>query len=367
MNENDLICGFSTHESPEDYRTLVHASSGAEAMVSMAAISGGYSYAPEEIEHQHKEGICTGISFEQNSQKVTGRKYSPDFQYLLQKKFIDGNWDEGSSIMSALKVGKAYGFLPIQYFTQVTENDRFLPYGEYIAKLKAIPDAEIQRLIGLCVNKLTGYAMVDVSDANAIALAIEDSKAGILCRYEVGAEWWTKPDGTPSWDPAFINPLRPPKTAVGGHAIIMSQFDYTNGFNQVLANTWGTEWCKKGTADIDYSVYKPTEAWIPYYDFTPDLVDLPPAGTFKHQFFPGIKFAPLYNKETEYLQTALMIQGLLPRVKKEDFGFYGVKTAAAVLAFQKKYKVDSWWNLLMLRGRTVGPKTVAQLNKLFNS
>lgn len=252
---------FSTGalESFQDPRTVNY-----EPTLAVLYTTGGYAYTPEEHEHQHKVGICTAISLVQLMQKANGRDYSPDLQYLLQKKFYDGNWNEGSSILNALKVGKRYGFLPANLWTYTTEADRSLPHAQYIAKLKAIPESEIIRLAGrynaatgaveggLCIDRVDGYAQVDVNNPVDIARAITDSRSGILCRYAIGSEWWTDP----------INPLRKPVQTISGHAIIMSSFDYLLGVKHVLANTWGALWAKQGNADIVWSNYRPTEGWV---------------------------------------------------------------------------------------------------------
>lgn len=198
---------FGAIESNKDTRTLQH-----EKLVQsgIPKIKGGIVYDPTDILYQAKVGICTAISLIQNRQKVTGRKYSPEFQYLLQKKFYDLNWMEGSSILNALKVGKKYGFLPASFWTYTTDEDRQLPYEQYIQKLQAIPDNEIQRLIGLCIDKIPGYAFVNPNDVNAISHAIEDSEAGVLCMYLVSRNWFTKGTGEASWKPEDIDPLRPP-------------------------------------------------------------------------------------------------------------------------------------------------------------
>lgn len=238
--------GFGAEESIQDPRTISY-----EPTLGVLYTKDGYPYLPEEHEHQHKVGICTAIHLVQHQQKANNKEYSPDFQYLLQKKYYDGTWNEGSSILNALKVGKKYGFLPANLWTHTTEADRLLPYNQYITKLKAIPEVEIQRLLLLCVDKIPGYAQVDINNPTDIARAIYESKAGILCRYVVGSEWWIDP----------INPLRKPVLVVSGHAIIMSEFDYTDGVKQVLANTWGQTWADGGNADIDWMKYRPTEAW----------------------------------------------------------------------------------------------------------
>lgn len=240
---------FGAEPSKQDPRTIVH-----EPAMAVVYDTGGAAYEPNEIEHQHKVGICTAISIVQSQQKANGKKYSSDFQYLLQKKFYDGAWYEGSSLLSALKVAKKYGFLPANLWTHTTEADRELPYTEYAQKLIAIPDSEVQRLIGLCVDKIKGYAQVDVNNPVAIARAITESKSGIYCRFSVDLHWWTSP----------ISPLQaptPPNT-ITGHAIIMNMFDYTPDTQQTVTNTWGTEWANHGTADVKWSGYRPTEAWV---------------------------------------------------------------------------------------------------------
>lgn len=246
----EIPFGFGTIESKKDFRTIQHEEL---AMATFPLVKGGFTYLPEDIEHQHKVGICTGISGEQNRRKANKKKYNADFQYLLQKKFIDKNWDEGSSIFSFLKVANKYGFLPENLWTHTTEEDRNLPYPQYIAKLQAISDDEINRLISLSVDKIPGYAQVDVTDPQKMAKAINDSEAGILCRYEVGEEWWL-----PSWN---ISMVTAPKKIIGGHAIDMIRFDYAMDIFQTLANTWGPSWGQKGCVDVNWKNYRPTEAW----------------------------------------------------------------------------------------------------------
>lgn len=258
---------FGAIESKWDKKRIFH-----NELVTMAnpspIMKAGYSYTPEEIEHQHKIGKCTAIHLTQNARKAIGIPFSDDFQYLLQKREYDKNapigWAEGSSILHALKVGKNIGFLPKSEWKWTTEEDSLLPYDEYIAKLRAIPDEEIERLKLLCADyKLTGYAQVAYQDPQAIAKALQASKSGLLCMYIVDEQWWE-----PSWATKDINPLRAPKTQLSGHAIIMESLDYTKGFDQVLTNTWGTKWNRGGKGDINWSNYKMRECWIPYYGLT---------------------------------------------------------------------------------------------------
>ena len=161
--------------------------------------------------------------------------------------------------MSALKVGNKYGLLPENKWTFTTIQDRLLPYKDYIKKLKAIPETEIQKLLEISKDyKLAGYAQVPVT-RDSMANAIDESKAGILIRMEVGSEWWTEP----------IEPLRKAKQVISGHAITESNYD-GNSFR--IANSWGSYWADKGTA---YHLLDnlPTEAWIPYYNELPKPIE----------------------------------------------------------------------------------------------
>lgn len=244
---------LGAEKSPYDIRTFAYVPSG--------KVSGGARYLPEDIEDQSRVGICTAISLTQQACKATNIKYSADFQYLLQKKEIDKNWKEGSSISSALKVAKNFGLLPEFDFKKwITQADRNLPYSYYIKKLQAIPEEEIARLKLLASeHKIKAYASIPI-DRDLLANAIEESDGGILTRFVVGEEWWTKP----------IEPLRKPKEVISGHAIIQSNY---NGRSFRVANTWGTDWADKGTAYYLLNDYAPTEAWIVYYNETTPVID----------------------------------------------------------------------------------------------
>lgn len=238
-------------ESPKDIRTFSYQPTKANK-------KGGTRYAAKDIEDQHRVGICTAISMTQNARKALGVKFSADFQYLLQKKFIDKNWNEGSSLSSALKVAKKYGLLPEKHWKLTTEDDRKLSYDKYVKKLQKVTDAEIEELLKKTV-KIRAYAAV-VVDRDMMANAIDESKSGILTRYSLGKEWWNKP----------IEPIRPPKVHISGHAVTDCNYD---GRSFRIANSWGTDWADKGTGYRFQDVYAPTEAWIPYYEDVPEHVD----------------------------------------------------------------------------------------------
>lgn len=323
--------GFGADESPKDKRTIKAPTTKVSFLT-----SGGQEYNPGDIENQSKVGICTAIHLTQNRRKANGRIYSADFQYLLQKKYFDKNWVEGSSIFSALKVGYKYGFLPLSHWSYTSQADRELPYLQYIEKLKAIPDSEVERLIGLCVDKIPGYAQVNNNPAD-IAQAIMESEAGVLCRYEVGVEWFT-----PDWLEANINPLKGPKVVLSGHAIGASKFDFTKGFKFTLPNTWSSKWCRNGSADAFWETYRPTEVWT--------ITRQPVVSKFDTDLRFGMRSDKVQN-----LQTALKVKGFFTG---ETTTFFGLVTLASVRAYQKARGISATGY--------VGPLTRAALNKDFS-
>ena len=125
----EIPFGSGALESAKDYRTLDHAAIGLPQIKSI----GGLRYPASIIMHQHKIGICTAISLVQNVRMATGVLYSEDFQYLLQKKFIDGDWMEGSSPFSAVKAAHKYGLLRAEYMPTILSMQPDISYPDYVS------------------------------------------------------------------------------------------------------------------------------------------------------------------------------------------------------------------------------------------
>jgi len=238
--------------SPTDIRTFAYEAKKAKQ-------SGGKRWLPKDIQDQDRVGICTAISLTMQSSKVYGIKMSADFQYLIQKKYYDKNWDEGSSAFHSLKAGKDIGFLPEEDWKFTKQSDRKLPYHKYIEKLKKVSDKDVEKLIKKAKKyRLKAFEYV-APERDLMANAIDNSECGIITRYVLGNEWWTEP----------LQPLRPAKNPVSGHLVTDTNYA-GNSFR--IANHWGTDWADKGTAYRIHSQYKPTECWIPYFKKLPDTV-----------------------------------------------------------------------------------------------
>lgn len=250
----ERVFSFGAEPSPVDIRDFSYIPD--RATIDAAPQKGGTRYLPEDIEDQHRVGICTAISLTMNARKALGKEFSADFQYLIQKKYYDKNWNEGSSARSALHMAYTVGLLPAEEWTYTTIEDRKLPYAQYIAKLKAVPEEEIDRLKTIArAFRLAGYAPVPVN-RDSLADATDESRAGLIVRFVVGREWYTQP----------IEPLRRALEPISGHLITDSNYD---GMSRRVANSWGPEWADNGTAYYNLTTYAPTEAWIPYYNDLP--------------------------------------------------------------------------------------------------
>ena len=298
---------FGAKLSPVEKGTMVHFSVNAAPLT-----KGGIIYAPADSDDQFTVGICTGIDLANMASKVYGKKYSPDFHYFMQKVHYDGDMTEGSSNLSSLKVGQNIGFLPIELFPYITEADRQLPYAEYIAKMQAIPSAEIAQCVAQCENKLLGYASVN-PDIQSMAQAILDSQAGIMCMYEVDDAWWTSVAGIASYAPADIDPIRAPKTVMDGHSIKPTYFDFSASPWLLHANTWGTTYDLEGNCHVGYL---PEEVFIPYFNM-------------------GGKF--VFNNDLSYGMNSIDVKQLQERLGMPSSlctGYFGLITEGYVVKYQ---------------------------------
>lgn len=98
----------------------------------------------------------------------------------------------------------------------------------------------------------------------------------------------------------------------------------------------------------------------------------------KHRFTKDLHFIPLNNlgqisdpalhaeqkEDVVKLQDILKKEGSMP-TNISSTGYYGSITARAVLDFQRKHSVAPESELASLRGRSVGPKTIQTLNRLY--
>jgi len=268
--------GTGAFPSPFDVRTFKYEPHGF-ARAELSPEKGGERWKPEEHYNQRAVGTCTSTAIVQLASKLYGVEFSDDFQYLMQKKYYDVplypqlGWGEGSSIFHALRAGKEIGFLPKEYWTFTTEEDKDLSYEKYLAKLRAVPLSEIERLKEIASQyRLRAYAGTKDLERDTIARAINESDAGVLVRFDLGREWYYGRNGKRTSDKEQLEPLRPPKKLLSGHAVVDTNFD---GGSFRISNTWGGEWCDGGTAYYLHHQYRPTECWMLWKGEVPPPID----------------------------------------------------------------------------------------------
>lgn len=355
--EKYLIHG--ANDSINDTRNVKEVSTMSSA--SVLSGEGGKKIKPECILDQNRVGICTAISNVQAVFDRTGARYSEDFQYLIQKKYFDGAWYEGSSVLNSLKASLKYGYLPKAIFDGYFARNENEDYATYSARLKTIADNEtlMQLLLSKCEFPLKGFTQLQ-NNLPAIAEAIFDQDNIVLVRYTCGSSWFYKIINAirySCWEGENIEPITDPiGTAtfpLTGHAVSLP---YINNGIIETGNTWSKNWCLDGHAKLDYM---PTEAYKMYFKNFDDSLPLPiKKADFKHEFKTNLTFNIKYSYEVELLQYALIFDNCMDWIPPAQRGFFGTKTFNAVRKFQSKYGI--------LTTGFVGPKTLAKLNQLYN-
>lgn len=356
--KNYLVHGAD--ESPKDSRTIKEPKVSFLAYFSFPK-DGGKAIKPECILDQNRVGICTAISNVQLVFDRTGKQYSEDFQYLIQKLYYDKNWNEGSSVFNSIKASYDLGYLPKTIFDKYFVRDQNENYNTYITRLKTIAynDALMKELLAQCEKVMQGFTNIGVS-LPAIAQAIDDADNGVLVRYTCGWSWFYKLINGLTyncWSGDIIEPITEPIATptfpITGHAVSLPVYKMAGFF---AGNTWGRLWCSDGHAKMDYL---PTEAYKIYFKNFNDQWKLPiKKSEFKHNFTLQMGLNATYRYETELLQYALIFEDCMEWLKPEDRGYYGLKTVAGVRKFQKKYGISATGY--------VGVKTLAKLNELYN-
>jgi hypothetical protein len=166
----------------------------------------------------------------------------------------------------------------------------------------------------------------------------------------------------PPW--ATTKVIHPCGTTQAGHATTIYNIECISNTDELISEIFD-----------DYDHYEPFckrlsgDYCIPYaikglVTVKPDVPQAQPDPmAFHHQFNTDMEFKQS-SPEIAALQMALKIDGCFPE-KVLCTGNYLEITRQAVKKFQIKYKVASWWELLTVNGRRVGPKSRKALNSLY--
>lgn len=194
---------------------------------------------PQNIYMQGKQPSCVAHSVAWAVQyyhwKTTGQviKLSPRFLYALCKANDGIPNEEGTYMLTALKMAQKYGVCEDNYF----HNDVTLSEADYKDVTK-IPQAAYTNA---ATHKIGTYAFLSDTSKNGLNKAIYQNGV-VLIGMKIGQEWWTAENGRVSWAADDILPLRPAATVVSGHAIAL----YAYGAFNHLMNWWSYDWGYQG-------------------------------------------------------------------------------------------------------------------------
>ena len=272
--------------------------------------------------------------------------FSPRFLDILAKRYDGQPIDGGTFPRLVFKLMAQYGCAT----TATLPNDTTLPIPQYRndALLTPAVFAEAAKY------KTPGYFSVPldfVSTRQAIYLY-----GAISSLFLIGEEFWT-----PSWADGDIDPLRTPKSIVGGHQL--TPHGWTGSTFNLLRNSWSDAWANKGDAQYDPKVWAPflMEQWA-IAEIPQDVADfiamLPSPSGFHYTWNTNLKMGDV-SEDVKFLQVAYMILGWLKPIAPEEFGIFGPKTGAANFAYQSAKKITP------TSANDVGPLTRAALNKDF--
>jgi hypothetical protein len=160
---------------------------------------------------------------------------SGNFDYEFEKT-VDGVPDQDGTTISAIgKAGAEVGCCLINLFPEDTATTTdTTPYSA--ASEQAKIDA-LARIGG------TPFLLDDLS-IEGIHQAVYQNSAVIL-EVQVGDEWWTTANGETSWAAAAVLPIRPPKTVIDAHYILVGAYDETTD-RTWFVNSWSNEWGQNG-------------------------------------------------------------------------------------------------------------------------
>lgn len=189
-------------------------------------------------------------------------------------------------------------------------------------------------------------------DFETIASTIQTTGKGIMVWFRFDIDEWT--------DVPF---LKQGSQLKAHHSVTAVDFTMYKGKKAlIIEDSWGEQYGLGGQRVIteDFFRARNTFAAYPINFKTEDKKII----ILAEKFDKTLKFGGR-NKDIKRMQDILKIEKLFP-TNIESTGYFGSITSKAVLAFQKKYHVDTDIELDALQGRIVGPKTISTLNELYS-
>lgn len=157
---------------------------------------------------------------------------------------------------------------------------------------------------------------------------------------------------------------KPPTIRGWAHWVYAGKARRINGVKHIgFINSWGLAIGNKGWQWLSEEYFNTVVGYSGaiFSGWAHVFNTAPPAPSLHHNFMSNLHFGQS-GGDIIALQIALQIDGEFPKTVPTT-GFYGQITASAILEFRAKYNISSSTDPL---GKSVGPLTRLQLNKLFN-
>lgn len=228
----------------------------------------------------------------------------------------------------------------------------------YNRDLSQIPAAAITD----AAKRKSGADLTEPVSLDGIKQAITYAKANkgaVMILRRIGDSYWKAADGTSSWDPAKILPIRvvPPTS---GHEEFLTGYDTDPVSGRVRLywlNHWSKDWANNGRG------WEYADVWLPYIvEMRVILPALPPAPTsFQYNFTKQLKYGDK-GADVVALQHVLELEGCY-NYPTFTGNFLDI-TREGVIALQNKYAAEILKPLGLTAGTgIVASATLAWLNK----
>jgi len=365
-------------DSPKDDRDWTLASAGAPTAYPTSCFIDQEWMIPAM---QGQRGSCVGNTAEEVVRQIiyltTGVKHNPDTENELSWRFVyalakslEGTsgyeqwWrttgaDDGTYPSLVAKIIRTYG-VPLAKYCPNNINlsaDEFC----YHRSLMNIP----QQAFADALKRRSGADFAEPVSIEGIKKAINYAKAnkgGVMILRRMGNTYWTDVNGTSTWDPAKLLPIRVPKTVTGGHEEFLYGYDEEPGTGRIRIywlNHWSKDWANNGRG------WEYADEWLPLINELRVVVaSVPVVDTFRYHFKNILKKG-MSGPDVVALQHALKLEGCFPTTQAFT-GYFGSITLAGVKSFQLKYKDE----ILLPSGLSaptgyVGQFTLAKLNSIY--
>lgn len=312
--------------------------------ISLGAItSPTYTFAPTftnvsafnaPVEYQGQQPACGAHSGSKLEGLYRSERYSPRFTWANIKSFDNLPLEVGTDMRSIFKSLKNTGCLDFN----LMGNEISLSLEAY-----ATPTITQEMSKNAASHKAPGYGFWSDRSFNGLKQYISDHGA-VLLLVSVGNEWWTAPNGAPSWNEKDIMPLRVPNPRVSGHFVVAHSYDEKYIY---FINSFGPTWGRMG-----HGYFGPE--YMPFVHDAGALITL----AFNKDLYFGmtdvevVELQKLLNKDA---RTRVAVSGA--GSPGHETNYFGALTRAAVIKFQKLYSIAP-------AAGYVGPLTRAVLNGL---